>query len=811
MKSLFAMLLFFVFIVPVFAHERFEHDAVIARITVENDEDVLRVVRLGLDLLEQREGKDLFILTTREQMESLRKQGWRVSVDEEQTRLLHRPLMETFRDGYRTIPEMKSFLQDKAARYPNLAEYFIYGSSWERITGGPTAGSELFGIKLTNRQITGTKPALFIMSAIHSRELATSEIAMRFVDYLLTNYGFDADATWLLDAHQIIIIPSANPDGRRLAEQSLFQRKNMNTSYGGNCANPPTSSSQFGVDLNRNFNFKWGLINAPTEPLCGQTYPGPTAASEPETAAIQNLVSSIFPDQRGPGDTDPAPQNATGVFIDIHSYSNLVMWPWGFTNTTPPNNAELVFIGRKMASYSGYTPQQSIQLYATSGSTKDWAYGELGVAAYGFEIGPSSGTCGGFFPPFSCLDTGADGSFWSKNLPSLLYAARIARTPYMLANGPNIETISLARTGQNTYELQAQANEVLNGNQNIAAAEYYVDTPPWNGGTPNAMTALDGSFNSPIETARASVTTTEGRHIVYVRSRDANNNWGPVRAVFTPRRNVNADFDGDAKTDISVFRPGNGVWYITNSSNNTLRFTSFGLNGDRIVPSDYDGDGKTDVAVFRPSSNVWYILRSSDNNFTATQFGLSADIPAPGDFDGDGRADITVFRPSSGIWYVLRSFDGGFSATPFGVNNDAPVVGDYDNDGKSDIAVWRPSSGVWYSLRSRDGFSAISFGLNGDKPVASDFDGDGKTDFGIFRPSSGVWYLLQSTNGFTALQFGISEDKPVAGDYDGDGKADIAVFRPSSGTWYLLRSSAGFTALNWGVSTDIAVPNAFVP
>ena len=392
-----------------------------------------RFVTLGLDLLEMRDGKDLFITTSLKQIEELRAAGWQIKRDDEQTNLLRSQTIESFMGGYRTVPEMRAFVDGMASRYPNLAEVVIYGSSWEKIQSGGTAGHDLFAVKLTNRQITGPKPTIYINASIHPRELVTSELALRLIEYLLNNYGVEGDATWLLDEHLIVIVPVSNPDGRRLAEQGLYQRKNTNFTYGGGCANPPTSSNQYGVDLNRNFSFKWGTVNMPTEPKCGQTYPGPTAASEPETAAIMALESTLFADQRGPLDTDPAPPTTTGVFIDIHANAGLVMWPWAHTSTVPPNGPELQLIGTKLASYNGNSPVQAIQLYPTSGGSRDHAYGELGIASFTFEIGTASGTCGGFFPAFSCLDGGTDGSFWPRNLPAFIHAAKLARTPYMLA------------------------------------------------------------------------------------------------------------------------------------------------------------------------------------------------------------------------------------------------------------------------------------------------------------------------------------------------------------------------------------------
>jgi carboxypeptidase T len=505
-------------------------EVVIARVTITSSEEMTRLIGLGLDLLEHREGADLFILSTPEQVEELGASGFRISIDEPQTAVLRQQIGSlTFRDGYSTVPEMRARLEARAAQYPDLAEFFIYGSSWQKLNG--QGGHDLFGIRLTNTEIPGPKPTFFLMAAIHARELTVSELALRFIDHLLEGYGVDADATWLLDEHVVVVVPVVNPDGRRVAEQGYYQRKNMNPTNGFGCANPPTVTNQFGIDLNRNYTFKWGTVNGPGEPPCGQTYPGPIPDSEPETDAVQGLVRSLFADQRGPGDNDAAPLTTTGVLLTLHSYGDLVLWPWGYTGNTAPNVADLSLIGRKFAGYNGHTPQQSIQLYPTSGTTDDWSYGELGIPSFTFEVGLSSGSCGGFMPPYSCLDGGFNGLFWPRNLPAFLYAARIARTPYRLVRGPTVEALNLIGSEDGT-ELHATVDEQRNGGQRIAAAEYYLDTPPWRGGTPIPMTALDGSFNSIVETATTTIGPLSGRHIVFVRGQDELGNWGAVRAIF---------------------------------------------------------------------------------------------------------------------------------------------------------------------------------------------------------------------------------------------------------------------------------------
>ncbi|MDQ3801110.1 MAG: FG-GAP-like repeat-containing protein [Acidobacteriota bacterium] len=278
------------------------------------------------------------------------------------------------------------------------------------------------------------------------------------------------------------------------------------------------------------------------------------------------------------------------------------------------------------------------------------------------------------------------------------------------------------------------------------------------------------------------------------------------------------DFNGDGRSDVSVFRPSTGFWYIarpTGSPSQNFDAVQFGVNGDVIVPADYDGDGKTDVAVWRPSDGVWYMMQSSAG-FRTAQFGASGDIPVPGDFDGDGKANLAVFRPSTGSWYIARATgtpSQNFDTVPFGASGDKPIAGaDFDGDGRADVAVFRPSDGNWYRINSSNNqFVGIHFGVAQDKPVAADYDGDGKTDFAVWRPSDGVWYRINSgSDTFTATQFGISTDLPAPADYDGDGKADLSVFRPSEGIWYLLRSTQGFTGVQFGASGDIPTPNAYV-
>ncbi|MBS1795408.1 MAG: VCBS repeat-containing protein [Acidobacteria bacterium] len=333
--------------------------------------------------------------------------------------------------------------------------------------------------------------------------------------------------------------------------------------------------------------------------------------------------------------------------------------------------------------------------------------------------------------------------------------------------------------------------------------------------------AIDPNFNASLyDSAEAVAFQSNGKTIVGGGFRAYGNAYGTARIGFARLRsgrntaNFDApfDFDGDGRTDLSIFRPSNNQWWYERSSDGAVPSFTFGQAADKIMPADFTGDGKTDIAVFRPSTSEWWVLRSEDNTHYSIPFGQAGDIPAPADYDGDGKADLAVFRPATGVWIIRRSSDGQNIFNPFGTNGDKPVPADYDGDGKADIAVFRPATGVWWISLSTAGVTVMPFGIATDRPVPGDWTGDGKADIAVWRPSTGEWFVLRSENDtFFSFPFGQNGDVPAPGDYDGDGLFDATVFRPAGATWFVNRTTAGVLIQNFGLPADQIVPNAFVP
>ena len=296
------------------------------------------------------------------------------------------------------------------------------------------------------------------------------------------------------------------------------------------------------------------------------------------------------------------------------------------------------------------------------------------------------------------------------------------------------------------------------------------------------------------------------------------------------------DYDGDGKTDWSVVRNTGGgangqvTWFNQFNGSAGGSTVAFGLASDFFVPSDYDGDSKTDISVWRPGTAgtaAWYTLLSGTNTLRSENFGQTGDDPTVvGDYNGDGKADIAVYRAgaSAGLqstWYYRTVVNGPTFVVNWGTFGDFPAPGDYDGDRKNDFVIQRNDGGGharFWTLFATGTTKTEQFGTPTDVIVPGDYDGDGKTDIATTRASAGqiLWlYDPSSTpaDDFTGTTFGNSAtDSPVQGDYDADGKTDFAVWRPNADPtmtyFYVNRSNgSGLLVFEWGQTGDYAVAN----
>ena len=433
---------------------------------------------------------------------------------------------------YLTVEETYAVASSIVAQYPDLATWTDIGDSWEKNTPGGNPGYDLMVLSLTNSAIAGTKPAMFVMSSASGRDYSPAELNTRFAQYFVEQYGVDPNVTWMLDYHEIHLLFHANPDGRKQAEGGLSWSKNTNQNYCG-----PTSSSR-GANLDNNFSFQWGCCGGSSGIECNNAYRGPSPASELEVQTIQNYLNNIFADQRPDNLNSAAPVDTTGLFIDLQSYGEQVLWPWSFTSTATANGTALQTLGRKLAVFNDYYPAQAIAAGTRDGTALDYAYGTLGVPSYRMEVGTT------YFENCAAFEN----TILPNNLDMLLFTARVLRDPYMSPFGPEAINVSLSATQVSqgeTVTLTATMDDARfntsNGAepiQSIAAAQYYIDSPSWiSSPAPVAwsMSAADGSFDSTSEIVQAQIdssTLGTGRHTIFLNGKDGDGSWGPVAAVF---------------------------------------------------------------------------------------------------------------------------------------------------------------------------------------------------------------------------------------------------------------------------------------
>src|SRR5215216_5138197 len=290
--------------------------------------------------------------------------------------------------AYHSAETLEHDLRQLAESQPEIAELREIGRSLE--------DRPIWALRIGERRATEHK--LLFMGCHHAREWVSVEVPYLLAEHLVKNASQAPVRDWLQKG-DIWVAPMVNPDGHEYSRtQDRLWRKNRR----------PNADGSIGVDPNRNYGYMWGILNINTSSHVprDETYVGPRAFSEPETQAVRNLVArELF----------------RGV-ITYHSFSQLILYPWGYTNKPAPD----AFAGLKMAQVAKrmaqliqgvhgtvYTPEQSSQLYPTAGDTTDWTYGEYGIPSFTIELRPDSVAHGGFvLPPDQIQPT------FEENLPA---------------------------------------------------------------------------------------------------------------------------------------------------------------------------------------------------------------------------------------------------------------------------------------------------------------------------------------------------------------------------------------------------------
>jgi len=330
-------------------------------------------IPLGLDVWEVKPDH-LVVRATEAQVHRLEQIGYRVAQLHETERFLSTFATVEALAGYHSVQTLEQELKTLAASRPEIAELQEIGRSLE--------GRTIWALRIGERK--GNARKLLFMGCHHAREWIAVEVPFLLADHLVKNASQDPVKQWLRQG-EIWVAPMVNPDGHEYCRTTeRLWRKNRR----------PNADGSFGVDPNRNYGYMWGTLNVPTSSQVpsDDTYVGPRAFSEPETRAVRDLIGrELF----------------RGV-ITYHSYSQLILYPWGYTSTPivdPTDLQKISTLAQRMADLikgvhgEVYTPEQSSSLYPTAGDTTDWTYGTYGIPSYTIELRPTDVAGGGFILP----------------------------------------------------------------------------------------------------------------------------------------------------------------------------------------------------------------------------------------------------------------------------------------------------------------------------------------------------------------------------------------------------------------------------
>ncbi|MEO0073985.1 MAG: M14 family zinc carboxypeptidase, partial [candidate division WOR-3 bacterium] len=300
---------------------------------------------------------------------------------------------------YFTYWEIQDTLQRLADRFPSICRRYSLGRSFQN--------RDIWCLKISdNPGLDEEEPALFVNGATHAREPTGTHCCVMFAVRLLQGYGTDSLITWLVNNREVYIVPVMNPDGYVYNSDSGGASSNWRKNRRGPV--PP----YVGIDLNRNYGYKWGYDNIGSSPdPSAETYRGPARFSEVETQVIRDFQSRY----------------RFRTCQDFHTYGRYNMYPWGYVTSLPPEQTllqEIVDTFRMNNGYpAGNTGQISRVLYTVNGGSVDWEYSDTAgkFVTYAFTCELSIND---FW--YGWNDSAFIRDECNRNIPNLLYLARIS-------------------------------------------------------------------------------------------------------------------------------------------------------------------------------------------------------------------------------------------------------------------------------------------------------------------------------------------------------------------------------------------------
>src|SRR3989338_1806408 len=328
-------------------------------VEIDDPSDLQKLQKMDIDIATERLIPPIQAIVTERQLQELREYGWKLQVVIEDLEQYFEENIDV--DGnlgaYHTYEEMVEEMSLIAERYPEITRLIDIGDSWEKAQG--IADRDIWAMKISDNPDSeeDDESDVLIVGCHHARELISVEIPLAIVRALTDKYPADARIKYLVDNREVWIIPMLNPDGHVYVEEvNSTWRKNRNT-------NGNSNSLYQGVDLNRNYGFKWGYDNTGSSPQTkSETYRGTAPFSEPETQAIKDLME----------------EHDFALGLSYHSYGNSFLFPWGYIDEDTEDNTVFERLGRiycKKNEYIYGNAKDGI-IYNTNGDMDDWTYGE---------------------------------------------------------------------------------------------------------------------------------------------------------------------------------------------------------------------------------------------------------------------------------------------------------------------------------------------------------------------------------------------------------------------------------------------------